>query len=181
MSENNLSAVELRMQHIMIQIIIIRGTIVTLFHNSLINSHLQEEQEYLAPITYKTESEIAIDMNLSFEETTILLHNLVSRGFIWVMPDHNNSCKITGPGLLTFKQSLLLREANKIEDDEKKEKLANRISVANIVIPILAFLLPLIWAYFFQIEPLQKEVDNLKDTVIQLRTGKEHLKIQSKD
>jgi len=118
---------------------------------------------------------VAFTLQLEYDKTVILLENLKRRQFILIDKEQGNACTITIEGSSVYKESLLIREASELNNEARKERLANRISIANVVIPILAFLLPLLWAYFFQIEPLQKERDNLKDSVKELTLKNQQL------
>ena len=129
-----------------------------------------------APFRSKTQQDIATELNLSDEKTLVLLTNMKMIRLIG-FNYKNKVVNIMDEGYLVYQEQRLLREADNLDELEHKERLAKRISIANVLIPILAFLLPLLWTYFFQIEPLQKERNKLQQTVKQLKLENQQLKI----
>ena len=140
-------------------------------YGRLLDEDTKEEMSKVAAeaLVYKTPKSFAEELNSSIDEMNMLLSDLKGMKLISMNTFKGNRCSITPEGKTVFVEQRLTRQAAKLDEDDRKERLANRISIANVLIPIAAFLLPLVWAYFFQIEPLQKDRDKLKDTVKELR------------
>jgi hypothetical protein len=180
MSYIPLTPIQLRVQHQILQVIIDRKE----YHNKRgtpAQSRWMNGHEIVSSISLLyTIKEISAQVNHDEAETTMLLNDLKFLGYISIYPSSNYRCGITYEGKTAFGEQRIKREADKIDEDNRKERLARRISIANVVIPILTFLLPIIVGYFISIEPLQKELRALKVTNQHLKTENQHLLKASK-